>query len=377
MTPADLPFPGPGNSSGLVAPAAGCDCRTCAFFTGNPEAAEPVCSGCSSDCAYCGCSRARAVPLAGGDARGGCATCPVRCGSRTDIATWMADAGGTLTLDGTHIPGMLPAGLPAFIPQVASIPSITRLDAGLSWPAYATGLRRVFSWRTHQVYPKLKGRTARDVLGLSAGQLAVLAMYGDDPLVEGWWTWRRARGLATELAAQQWDLVLAPNYSVYGDQPRAEHLINMRRSALAAAELAAEGVTAVPNLYWYRLEDLRRWASWACGDAGVPAVAVNVQTMRTRGDWDGWLYPGLCWLAENLPSALPVILTGLSRPDRIAAAGALLGTRLTVISQCPYQYAARGAVMTPAGRADLHAQPADAFAASVRYAASLMPSGKP
>jgi hypothetical protein len=46
---------------------------------------------------------------------------------------------------------------------------------------------------------------------------------------------------------------------------------------------------------------------------------------------------------------------------------------LIVVSQCPYQYSAHGAVMTPAGRADLHARPADAFAASVRYAASLLP----
>lgn len=370
MTAVALPFP----ASGPLMPGAGCDCRSCPFWAGNPNAPEPVCSGCSAACSYCGCARARAVPAAG-DARGGCARCPVRCGSRTDIAAWMSDIGGTLTLDGIRVPGALPAGLPAFIPQVASIPAIRRLDEHLRWPAYAAGLRRVFSWRTHRVYPKLEGRTARDVLGLADGQLAVLAMYGDDPLVEGWWTWRRVRGLAAEIAAQQWDLVLGPNYSVYGDQPRAEHLINMRRSVLAAAELAAEGVTAVPNLYWYRLEDLRRWASWITGDAGLAAVAVNVQTMRTRRDWDTWLYPGLCWLAENLPAALPVILTGLSRPDRIAAAASLLGSRLVIVSQCPYQYSAHGAVMTPGGRADLHARPADAFAVSVRYAASLLDGG--
>lgn len=375
MTAVTLPFPASGPASSPLMPAAGCDCRSCPFWAGNPNAPEPVCSGCSAACSYCGCARARAVPAAAGDARGGCARCPVRCGSRTDIAAWMSDIGGTLAFDGIRVPGVLPAGLPAFIPQVASIPAIPRLDEHLRWPAYATGLRRVFSWRTHQIYPKLRGRTARDVLGLAAGQLAVLAMYGDDPLVEGWWTWRRARCLAAEIAAQQWDLVLGPNYSVYGDQPRAEQLINMRRSVLAAAELAAEGVTAVPNLYWYRLEDLRRWASWMAGDAGLAAVAVNVQTMRTRRDWDTWLYPGLCWLAENLPAALPVILTGLSRPDRIAAAGSLLGSRLVIVSQCPYQYSAHGAVMTPGGRADLHARPADAFAASVRYAASLLDGG--
>ena len=265
----------------------------------------------------------------------------------------------------------IPAGLPSFIPQVASIPSLPRLDEHLRWPAYATGLRRVFSWRTHSFYPKVRGRQARQVLGLGQGQAAVLACYGDDPLVEAYWTVRRVRGLAAELASQDWDLVLAPNYSIYGDQPRAEHLINMRRSLIAAAELAEAGVPAVPNIYWYRLEDLRRWAAWA-GESAPPAVAINAQTVRTVGEWDSWMYPGLCWLAENLPAALPVIITGLSRPDRVAACAALFGPRLTVISQCPYQYASRGAVMTAAGRTDMRARPPDAFAASVRYMQALL-----
>ena len=368
MTVTALPLPRT-RPGAVPLPAAGCDCSSCAFYTGNPAAAEPVCSGCSSSCSHCGCSRAGASR--GGPGPGGCARCPVRCGSRTDIADWMADIGGTVRLDGVRVPGVLPAGLPSFIPQVASIPSLPRLDEHLRWPAYATGLRRVFSWRTHSFYPKVRGRQARQVLGLGQGQAAVLACYGDDPLVEAYWTVRRVRGLAAELASQDWDLVLAPNYSIYGDQPRAEHLINMRRSLIAAAELAEAGVPAVPNIYWYRLEDLRRWAAWA-GESAPPAVAINAQTVRTVGEWDSWMYPGLCWLAENLPAALPVIITGLSRPDRVAACAALFGPRLTVISQCPYQYASRGAVMTAAGRTDMRARPPDAFAASVRYMQALL-----
>ena len=361
----DLPLLSRPGAAAFPVPAAGCDCSSCPFFTGNPAAVEPVCSGCSSSCDYCGCARSAAGPA------GACSRCPVRCGSRADIGAWMADVGGTAGFAGVRVPGMLPAGLPAFIPQAASIQAIPRLDEHLRWPAYAVGLRRVFSPRTHQVYPVLRGRRARQVLGLGPSQAAVLACYGDDPLVEAFWTLRRARGLVEEIAGQGWDLVLAPNYSVYGNQPRAEHLINMRRSLLAAAAFAAAGVAAVPNVYWYRLEDLRRWADWAAASP-PPAVAVNVQTMRAAGDWDTWLYPGLCWLAGNLPPGLPVIITGLSRAARVAAAAALFGSRLILVSQNPYQYALHGAVMTAGGRRDVHARAGDAFAASVRYMNSLV-----
>ncbi len=146
----------------------------------------------------------------------------------------------------------------------------------------------------------------------------------------------------------------------------------MRRSLLIAAEFAAAGVLAVPNLYWFRLEDLRRLAAWTA-DAGPPAVAVNAQTVRDNAAWDNWLLPGLCWLGENLPARTPVILTGLSRADRIAACAEIFGNRLIVISQNPYQYAMHGAIMTAEGRQDVHARAADAFAATVRHMASLVP----
>ncbi len=144
------------------------------------------------------------------------------------------------------------------------------------------------------------------------------------------------------------------------------------RLLLLAAELAAAGVPAIPNLYWFRLEDLRRLVGWTA-DADPPAVAVNAQTVRENSAWDSWLLPGLCLLAENLPARTPVILTGLSRADRITTCAELFGDRLIVVSRNPYQYALHGAVMTAAGRRDVHARAADAFAATVRYMAALLP----
>src|SRR5262249_13091404 len=149
-----------------------------------------------------------------------------------------------------------------FVPQVDGS-NIADLDAGLGWPAYAVGLRRVFSPDRHRLYPKFTlAASAHAALGLAAGQLAALACYGEDPLVEAFWTRRRVDRLIERLAAMGWDLVLAPNYSLYQSQPRTEHLVNFRRNLLIAQELCDAGLAAVPNLYWMRLEDLTRYLDW-------------------------------------------------------------------------------------------------------------------
>ncbi|WP_410633866.1 hypothetical protein [Amycolatopsis sp. cmx-4-83] len=345
------------------APAARCDCRRCPWYVDAEEeiAIAPLCSGCNSDCAYCGCARTD------------CRSCPIRCGSRTDIDAWMRDVGGTLEFDDLAVGAPLPS-LPAFIPQIDGS-SVADLDAVVRWPAYAVGLRRVFSPRIHSLYPRwTDGRTAAEIIEVPDTTLTVLSGYGEDPLVEAFWTARHRDELITRIAALRFGLVLAPNYSIYGNWPRAEHLINMRRSLIVAAEFAAAGIPAVPNLYWYRLEDLRRLAGWAI-ETEPAAVAVNVQTVRETGNWQSWSLPGLSWLAENLPPNLVVILNGLSRRDRIETALDLFGARLVVISQNPAQYALHGAVMTAAGRQDVHARIPDAFAHSVRFMASLLPHG--
>jgi hypothetical protein len=361
-----LPTPAPRTAvAAPPTPAAGCDCRSCPFWLHNPAAVEPVCSGRSADCEYCGCTRAA------DDRADGCRRCPIRCGSRTDITAWMADIGGTVTFDDLTIPAVLP-GLPRLIPQLdGALPAA--FDAQLRWAAYAVGLRRVLSPATFAIMPKLRAGTARDALALADGQRAVLVGYAEDPLVEAYWT-RRHDGLITALAAQQWDLVLAPNASMYANQPRTEQLINFRRNLVMAAELAAAGVPAVPNLYWLRLEDLDRYLDWidAHPAGGPPAVAVNLQTFRTDRDWNDVALPGLAVLAAALPPRLPVIVTGASRRERISTLSAYFGARLHLVTQNPLQYARHGAVMTDTGRVDVHGRVEDLFTTNVRFYAALL-----
>jgi hypothetical protein len=289
----------------------------------------------------------------------------------------MGDVGGTLRFDDID-PGQFewPA-LPAFVPMVDAVAAVAEVESttpALGWPAYAIGLRRVFLRTSHRLAAAFAAATAAEVLGLAPGQLSVLAGYGEDPLVEAFWTERSSAQLLDGIAAMGWDLVLSPNYSMYGNQPRAEHLLNFRRNLMVAAEMAEIGIPAVPNLYWYRLEDLERITAWLADTAPV-AVAVNGQTFRTDADWANMLIPGLTYLAgqlEDMQVATKVVVCGTSRASRLAELSRLFGDRLVVISQNPIQYARHGAVMTADGRRDVHAKVADAFAANVRFYSGLL-----
>jgi Domain of unknown function (DUF4417) len=350
----------PVRAADVPVPAARCQCEVCPFYVDNRAAVEPICSGTNTDCSYCGCARST------------CGECPIRCGSRVDIAAWMADVGGTLLFDDlAPVSVTWPGGLARFIPMLDGTGTGTELDTMARWPAYALGLRRMFSAATGSVMPVFRDRTAVEVLGVPTGTKTVLVGYGTDPLVEMLWTRRHTGGLADVIARQGWDLVLAPNYSMYGNQPRTEHLLNMRRNLLIASEWATAGVPAVANLYWYRVEDLERIAQWIADTTPV-AVATNCQTFRTDHDWADFALPGLTYLADVVDTVdVRVVLTGLSRPDRIATVLDLFGDRVHLVSQNPIQYARHGAVMTARGRVEAHASVADAFAASTRFYAAL------
>lgn len=347
----------------MPAPAPACNCRVCPFYIDNPNAVEPICSGKNSGCSYCGCAAAEA-----GRRTGACATCPVRCGSRVDIYNWMADVHGTLAFDDIPAPSPVPDGLPRFVPVVDGV--ATDLDSRLSWPAYGVGLRRVFSPLTWDYKPLWRDGTAHEALRIPDERAIILVGYGTDPLVEAFWT--RRHDLYPILAEKKFDLVLAPNYSMYGNHPRTEHLLNFRRNLQVAAEMVEAGIPAVPNVYWFRKEDLDRYILWM-EDVEPDAIAINLQTFRTEEDWELMALPGLNYLSVAMPESVRIIVNGTSRRDRVAQLIALFGDRLTLVSQSPVQEARHGKVMERTGAiSKVMALPEDAFANSVTNIEAMM-----
>jgi hypothetical protein len=140
---------------------------------------------------------------------------------------------------------------------------------------------------------------------------------------------------------------------------------------MVAAELAAAGVATVPNLYWFRREDLERWVAW-CEKAHPPAIALNLQTLRTDSEWRLMGLPGLSYLAAQLPPGIAVIVNGSSRASRIATLRQLFGASLVLVSQNAIQGALHGKVITEHGWEVRHAEKADLFAANVRFYTRLV-----
>ncbi len=61
-----------------------------------------------------------------------------------------------LLFDDVVLPLELPARLPRFVPQLDDLADVARLQAQLTWSAYAVGLRRVLSLKSLELYPRFE-----------------------------------------------------------------------------------------------------------------------------------------------------------------------------------------------------------------------------
>lgn len=358
-----------------LTPAAGCNCAACPFYTGNPDAPEPVCSGRNTSCSWCGCSvRNTHLPRGPVDSTP-CATCAVRCGSRSDISGWMGDIGGTVTFDDIRLSRWpWDERLPTFVPLLDSSASATKMGQRFAWPAYGVPLRRVISRTPGRsgelaLQPRWERDGAHACLDLDPHrQAAVLVGYAPDATLERFWQRRHADGLIERIAAMGFDLVTTPDFSVFADQPRSEHLLNMRRTLVVADELDTAGVRTAPTVYAYRLEDLRRWRDWIV-DTEPPLIFTPKHTLRGNEEWRRWAEPHLRYLAGELDAAgvtTRVLVSGVSSAQRVADLRRWLGDRLVLASQQPLQLAMQGRLATDRSRTTHDAHRADLFAANVR-----------
>ena len=258
--------------------------------------ARDICGGCEPDCLYCA-----SVPRVGGTRRD-VTTC-----YRDDLPGFIADVGGLHFEDIVAAPSNLPR-FPPYIPQIGRVGRRLRLP---SYPIYAVACDLV---RSHL----LNGRPLQNLrphFGIPASSQVLLINFAKDAIVERIWT--AQRNVVASIAASGLDAVIAPNYSVFWTEPRMEQLINMKRSLVNFEQLQAQGVSAIPHIYWRRQEDLQRWADWIRANPSVNVISVNLQTFKSLDEWN-FVLQGLKWLVDALPPHILFILAGKASAERIA-----------------------------------------------------------
>jgi Domain of unknown function (DUF4417) len=287
------------------------------------------------------------------------------CGSRMDVGAWMKSVGETLKFDDIML-DQRDLNLPVLVPQSDGSP-VAKFHEHAPHPMWAVGLRRAYSTTTWQLAPRFLNQTPAEALGVGGETKTLLSMFGTDPIVEAFWARRKKDGLVEKIAAQGWDLILPPNYSLYGNWPRAMQMLSYRRTLLVAQEFSDAGATVAPNVYWFRLEDLKRWANWI-DDTEPKYLSINLQTLRTAADWNDFLLPGLMWLAAtvNHDDLHWVVMTG-GNVNRLRQVQEILGKNVTYVTQKPWQTASHGEMLDEHGKwVNVQARPVDAFTQTTR-----------
>ena len=226
-----------------------------------------------------------------------------------ELLSWLAQIRG-LRFDDVVARPLPGPGLPAYVPVIEGRGS-AYVDAGVL-DHVAVTLADVFS-ECRLVPVSAAGIRAK--LRLPASTRITLLGVGRDRLIER--MWGEQSRVFEAIAALEFDLVTAFNYSIWYDQPRMEHLVNLKRSLLTFERLQSLGVPVVPHVYWYNRVDLRRWADWLCANP-VPAIALNLQTGRSQSVWKR-LLDGLQWIGERFPKDLQYLVIGPSTYERMSS----------------------------------------------------------
>lgn len=200
--------------------------------------------------------------------------------------------------------------MPSFVPNVKR--GSQKILQGNIPPVVAISLSNIIS-------PKelsMPSGGIRSKFGIHPNSKVLLLCYAKDGLIEKLWGQRKE--IFKKIAALEFDLVTAVNYSIWLNQPHAERLINPKRSLITFQELQELGAPAVPHIYWTGKKDLMRWGDWLTSNEGVNIIAINLQTERERGNviWNQTL-EDLKFFASLLDRPIHFLITGPSKPERI------------------------------------------------------------
>ncbi|OPY61138.1 MAG: hypothetical protein A4E56_02245 [Pelotomaculum sp. PtaU1.Bin065] len=296
----------------------GRDCDTCRFLM-------DFCPGCSEDCGASACKDRQ------------CMRCDYLCPGRPGAIAFLNSLGGPEfpTLKGQKVkwPGQVPQLLPAVATRFTEMPAPGQL------PWVAMNAARMVISRAYEAGGLRRDKgNMRGFARVHKDTKIVLHMYIPDPPLEAFWRTREK----FYPALREFDLVIAPNFSVYTDSPMLEHLINMKRSILVYSEMLAAGVKAILDVSWGAYTDLDRWSNFI-QENNIPVVSTSIQTVgqNAGNSWREYL-KGVCYLCRQISEKTIIILCGAGTAEKMWQIKSELKQQVVFLTTQPFLLARKG-----------------------------------
>lgn len=302
-----------------------------------------ICGNCKRNCpAYgieCGgCPGCDRLLIECWRERGACRKCNLFCPDRPGAWRYVSEEiGGSFSLHSER-PVVLPeVEVPLYMPLVTAPLQEKCPENGFEWFAVHGGKVRREVWSGEMsIYEQFR---------LPLDKKLVLYWFVKDRYLEKFW----ANRLAYIPVLKKLDAVFAPNFSVYENSPRIEHLINMKRAAIAIQEMAEAGVRVIPDVTWYRREDIDRWLEFLEA-VGATVAAFSMQVVGHQKGCRAWLsyLAGLRYFARRFAGR--IILIGTNSREKIAEAFRAAGRPLFIVDTKSFVTARRGGLVSSDGK---------------------------
>jgi len=231
---------------------------------------------------------------------------PVISESLPELSKWIGRAGGLGFSDlfvsptpQTHLEDYLP-----------TIPASSKKIIGNNYiPVAGVNLQKIY-----HLYKKRSKKNIQNYLGLPATTNLILFNYAYDSIIEEIWADRKS--FYGWISEKNFLLATGINYSIWLDQPHAERLYNLKRGLITFSEMQRYGIPAIPHIYWYGHRDIERLAGWLNNNPQIKSIALNMQTMKIKNDWEPYL-DDLAYFTSRLENNVKYIVSGPSTKARI------------------------------------------------------------
>lgn len=302
-----------------------------------------ICGNCERNCpaygAECsGCPGCDRLLNACQSQRGACGKCILFCPDRPGAWRYVSDEiGGSFSLPPKEPVALPKVEIPPYMPLVTAPLQEECPEGGFEWLAVHGGKVRREVWRGEV--------SVHEQFRLPQGKKVILHWFVKDRYLEKFWS-NRAAYIPV---LREFDAVFAPNFSIYENSPRIEHLVNMKRTAIAVQEMARAGIRVIPDVTWYRREDIDRWLEFL-DLTKAETAAFSMQVVgRLKGcsAWQSYL-AGLRYFAQRFEGR--IVLIGVNSREKLIEAFRAAGRPLSVVDTTSFVTARKGGLMAPTGK---------------------------